>query len=36
MAGSLGFKEAAAKARPVLLEPVSELMITVPRPTRAT
>jgi elongation factor G len=30
MAGSLGFKEAAAKARPVLLEPVSELTITVP------
>ena len=30
MAGSLGFKEAAAKARPVLLEPVSELIITVP------
>jgi elongation factor G len=30
MAGSLGFKEAAAKARPVLLEPVSELVITVP------
>jgi elongation factor G len=30
MAGSLGFKEAAAKARPVLLEPISELVITVP------
>ena len=30
MAGSLGFKEAAAKARPVLLEPISELTITVP------
>jgi elongation factor G len=30
MAGSLGFKEAAAKARPVLLEPISELIITVP------
>ncbi|HEU5448788.1 MAG TPA: elongation factor G [Acidimicrobiia bacterium] len=30
MAGSLGFKEAADKARPVLLEPISELVITVP------
>jgi elongation factor G len=30
MAGSLGFKEAMAKAGPVLLEPVSELVITVP------
>ena len=30
MAGSLGFKEASAKAKPVLLEPVSELVITVP------
>jgi elongation factor G len=30
MAGSLGFKEAAQKARPVLLEPISELVITVP------
>src|SRR5438132_12737169 len=30
MAGSLGLKEAAAKARPVLLEPISELVITVP------
>lgn len=30
MAGSLGFKEAAAKARPVLLEPISELVIVVP------
>jgi elongation factor G len=30
MAGSLGFREAAAKAKPVLLEPVSELTITVP------
>ena len=30
MAGSLGFKEASAKARPVLLEPISELVITVP------
>ncbi len=30
MAGSLGFKEAAAKARPALLEPISEMVITVP------
>jgi elongation factor G len=30
MAGSLGFKEAASRARPVLLEPISELVITVP------
>ncbi|MGH9038561.1 MAG: elongation factor G [Acidimicrobiia bacterium] len=30
MAGSLGFKEAAQKARPVLLEPISELVIVVP------
>jgi elongation factor G len=30
MAGSLGFKEAAAKARPILLEPISELVIVVP------
>ncbi|HVM39995.1 MAG TPA: elongation factor G [Acidimicrobiia bacterium] len=30
MAGSLGFKEAEAAAQPVLLEPVSELLITVP------
>jgi elongation factor G len=30
MAGSLGFKEAAAKARPMLLEPISELVVTVP------
>jgi elongation factor G len=30
MAGSLGFKEAMAKASPILLEPVSELVITVP------
>jgi elongation factor G len=28
--GALGFREAAAKARPVLLEPISELVITVP------
>jgi elongation factor G len=30
MAGSIGFKEAMAKADPILLEPVSELVITVP------
>ncbi|MGH9263151.1 MAG: elongation factor G [Acidimicrobiales bacterium] len=30
MAGSLGFKEAMSKARPVLLEPVSLLEVTVP------
>ncbi|MGH8972903.1 MAG: elongation factor G [Acidimicrobiia bacterium] len=30
MAGSLGFKEAAQKARPILLEPISELVIIVP------
>ena len=30
MAGSLGFREALAKARPVLLEPVSWIEITVP------
>jgi elongation factor G len=30
MAASLGFKEAMAKASPVLLEPVSELVVTVP------
>jgi len=30
MAGSIGFKEAIAKANPILLEPVSELVITVP------
>ncbi|MGI8983864.1 MAG: elongation factor G [Acidimicrobiales bacterium] len=30
MAGSLGFKDAMAKARPVLLEPVSLLEVTVP------
>jgi elongation factor G len=30
MAGSLGFKEAAQKARPVLLEPISEVTIVVP------
>jgi elongation factor G len=30
MAGSLGFKEAMAKAGPVLLEPVSLLEVTVP------
>jgi elongation factor G len=30
MAGSLGFKEAMAKASPVLLEPISLLEVTVP------
>ena len=30
MAGSLGFKEAMAKAGPVVLEPVSLLEVTVP------
>ena len=30
MAGSIGFKEAMAKATPVLLEPVSHLEVTVP------
>jgi elongation factor G len=30
MAGSIGFKDAMAKAAPILLEPVSELVITVP------
>jgi elongation factor G len=30
MAGSLGFKEAMAKAEPILLEPVSELVVTAP------
>jgi elongation factor G len=30
MAASLGFKEAMAKAQPTLLEPISELVITVP------
>ncbi len=30
MAGSIGFKEAMAKAGPMLLEPVSELVITAP------
>ena len=30
MAGSLGFKEAMAKATPILLEPVSELVVTSP------
>ena len=29
-AASLGFKEAMAKADPILLEPVSELVVTVP------
>ncbi|HUQ40766.1 MAG TPA: elongation factor G [Acidimicrobiales bacterium] len=30
MAGSLGFREAMAKASPVILEPVSQLEVTVP------
>jgi elongation factor G len=30
MAGSIGFKEAMAKAQPILLEPVSELVVTAP------
>ncbi|MFN8035937.1 MAG: elongation factor G [Acidimicrobiia bacterium] len=30
MAGSLGFKDAMAKAGPILLEPVSELVVTAP------
>ncbi|HEX9549197.1 MAG TPA: hypothetical protein VF942_17785 [Acidimicrobiales bacterium] len=30
MAGSLGFKEAVAKAGPALLEPISVLEVTVP------
>jgi elongation factor G len=30
MAGSLGFKEAMAKANPILLEPISELVVTAP------
>ncbi len=30
MAGSLGFKEAMAKAGPVMLEPISMLEVTVP------
>ncbi len=30
MAGSIGFKEAMAKATPILLEPISELVVTAP------
>ena len=30
MAGSLGFKEAMAKATPILLEPISELVVVAP------
>ena len=30
MAGSIGFKEAMAKAGPILLEPISELVVTAP------
>src|SRR6185312_8423963 len=29
-AASLGFREAMAKAQPILLEPISELVVTVP------
>ena len=37
MAGSIGFKEAMAKAEPILLEPVSELVVHRARgATRAT
>ncbi|MGH9121813.1 MAG: elongation factor G, partial [Acidimicrobiales bacterium] len=32
MAGSLGFREAMAKASPVLLEPVSKVEVTIPDP----
>ncbi len=30
MAGSIGFKDAMAKAHPILLEPISELVVTAP------
>jgi elongation factor G len=30
MAGSIGFKDAMAKAGPILLEPISELVVTAP------
>ena len=30
MAGSLGFKEAMGKAQPILLEPISELVVIAP------
>ncbi|MCJ7672371.1 MAG: elongation factor G [Acidimicrobiia bacterium] len=30
MAGSIGFKEAMAKASPILLEPISEVVVTAP------
>jgi elongation factor G len=30
MAGSIGFKDAMAKANPILLEPISELVVTAP------
>lgn len=30
MAGSLGFREAAAQAQPTLLEPISEVVVTIP------
>jgi elongation factor G len=34
MAGSIGFKEAMAKASPILLEPISELVVTAPEDTQ--
>jgi len=34
MAGSLGFKEALAKASPIVLEPISELVVTAPEATQ--
>ena len=30
MAGSIGFKDAMAKAQPILLEPISELVVVAP------
>jgi len=34
MAGSLGFKEAMAKASPIVLEPISELVVIAPEATQ--
>jgi elongation factor G len=34
MAGSIGFKEAMAKAQPIVLEPISELVVTAPESTQ--
>jgi len=34
MAGSIGFKEAMAQASPILLEPISELIVTAPEATQ--